>query len=280
MRKRRISKPRKRRPLRNIRNRVPPLPTLLGLNSNIARLTLRTGYNVSMSYDESQKTYPIQRTTVIIGDLLKPSSIEEGYQALTKMFAQVKVHHITCWVIPQTNVTINGFYSAAFVDYGEYYNNNKSSYDIFETESLPGSRVQKISAPMGLQWYPTEPKDRNWISLNFSSDAPIATFVLSPRASTTVYNINKKQESQSELFHPTLEFNILYQIRCSMRGYKDDVKARIVETCFSDLQSLDSCSPSELLTENRMIHQHGPFGIRTEFLRSNRRTEISLTFSG
>lgn len=144
-RKRRRNRPRNRRNRSSARQRP---------QSNVYRTVVRSVWDIG---DPTAKV-PISTTekTIDIGYVLAAPNA-----SYSKTFAEMKIIKMTTTYVPYNSSTDEGVCAASITDFDEVRNSNTFNNII----SGPGSFYGKMSQRIRLVWRPTEPADRNWITL-------------------------------------------------------------------------------------------------------------------
>lgn len=74
------------------------------------------------------------------------------------LFNEYKVHNIVAHYVPYSSFTSPGEYVFALWDCGQ----NASPRNFTDCIGIPSSVVRKSYQPAVLEWFPTEPEDKNW----------------------------------------------------------------------------------------------------------------------
>lgn len=172
------SKPRRRRTTRRENAVLPPAKTLMG---HIMRTVVQTAWDIAqgaLQVPDSHRQFDDHSHLSLPQPLMKATAngtqwtqwnidtrwlLAQGWIDRFKgLFKQIKVHRITAHYLPYESITAMGEYV-----FGLWDKDQDSVPDSFSTAvGTPSSVIRKNGQPAKLVWYPTEPDDRNWHTLN------------------------------------------------------------------------------------------------------------------
>lgn len=160
---------RPRRMRRNVRRRtLSAAPPRLSLSANTRRLVIPYATNLS---DTTFNFF----TSLNINALLSYSP-NLGF-ALA--YSEIKLHRVRVWFQSDYGTNTTGSIVLVVADSHEML----QSKEFDELCTYPGAMVRKIWQNVSGQWYPTEPSDREWISVKDSANEMINIIVCSSSTS-------------------------------------------------------------------------------------------------
>lgn len=160
------------------RSVLPPAKTLMG---HVMRTIVQTAWDIAqgaLSIPETHSNFDDGSHLTLTQPIFKTSAnntswttwnIDNGWllaqgwiNRFKGLFNQIKVHRITAHYVPYESVTAVGEYVFGLWD----QNQDFGPTDFRSAIGTPSSVVRKNGQPAKLVWYPTEPEDRNWHSLD------------------------------------------------------------------------------------------------------------------
>lgn len=135
------------------------MPPSRNLSAGIFRTILQVVWNVGYSSDTETSDW----NSTITPDWILSHGV---YSAYSSIFTQIKVHRMVARYLPSIpeNQTA-GTYVFMFTDDDELAHGTLTTYTYSGLVGAPGTVVRRAGQTAKLTWYPTEPNDRNWLSI-------------------------------------------------------------------------------------------------------------------
>lgn len=193
---------------------LPPAKSILG---HIFRNVVQTFWDISQgsfsnTNDPSSAVAtdsPISWNTSMDVGWLLAQGWADRYKGL---FHECKVHRIVVHFMPYAPPTEPGEYSFTLSDFDE----NTSINSFIDAVGAPASVIRKTGQPARLEWFPTEPEDRNWQKLGDRHQWCTATLY----AAESVYKTNPDEgiAKQSYQAKGSIAGKIVAEVDMSFRG--------------------------------------------------------------
>lgn len=177
-------------------------------------------------------------------------------QRFQGLFHEYKVHRITAHYIPYASIEMPGLYVFSLADASE----NAELTSAKEAIGMPSSVVRPSRSPAKLNWYPTEPADRNWQTFGDKHEWCFASiYSFEEEYKLTVPQETGATEPEVKKIDANIAGKIVIEVDASFRGKpKQPTPAKILRSISTSEEPAPHCCCKRCLQGLDIFKYHNP----------------------